>query len=93
MRNSSQWCKTLLVTSEELQTLLRGLPANPTIEIDLTLWTLAQQVRAGAEAAQYVLETPPMQMAQDYHAGKLPPTLQHGLQMFLSLWASWLRRD
>ncbi|GAC1667378.1 MAG: phosphoenolpyruvate synthase [Ktedonobacteraceae bacterium] len=73
-----------LVTSEESQILLRGLPANPTIEMDLELWALAQQVRADAAATQYVLETLPTQMAQDYHADKLPPTLQHGLQLFLA---------
>ncbi|HEY4387012.1 MAG TPA: PEP/pyruvate-binding domain-containing protein, partial [Ktedonobacteraceae bacterium] len=73
-----------LASAEDLQKMLRGLPSNPTIEMDLSLWALAQQVRADEIAAQCVNDTAPEQLARDYHAGKLPPTLQKGLAEFLS---------
>ena len=72
-----------IATPDELQTVLRGLPYNPTTEMDLSLWTLAQQVRTDAVAAQHVRETPAEQLAQEYRAGNLPPTLQQGLANFL----------
>jgi pyruvate,water dikinase len=67
-----------LATPDELQVVLRGLPYNPTTEMDL-----AQQVRADAVAAQHVRETPPEQLTREYRAGSLPPTLQQGLANFL----------
>lgn len=73
-----------LATPDELQTVSRGLPHNPTTEMDLALWALAQQVRADPVAAYCVRETPPGQLAQAYRAETLPPTLQQGLAQFLS---------
>ncbi|HTK08626.1 MAG TPA: PEP/pyruvate-binding domain-containing protein [Ktedonobacteraceae bacterium] len=75
-----------LASAEDLQKMLRGLPSNPTIEMDLSLWALAQHVRTDEIAAHYVTETAPEQMARDYHAEKLPPTLQKGLTEFLSVY-------
>lgn len=72
-----------LATPGELQTVLRGLPYNPTTEMDLSLWALAQQVQADTGAAQHVREMPAEQLAQEYRAGNLPPTLQQGLANFL----------
>jgi phosphohistidine swiveling domain-containing protein len=72
-----------LATPDELQMVLRGLPYNPTTEMDLALWALAQQVRADAVATQHVRETAPEQLAQEYRAGNLPPALQQGLASFL----------
>src|SRR5712692_7192633 len=72
-----------LATADELQKVLRGLPSNPTTEMDLSLWALAQLVRADPAAAKSVRETHPGQLAQDYREEKLPPTLQQGLAHFL----------
>ncbi len=72
-----------LATADELQKVLRGLPNNPTTEMDLALWALASQVRDDPAAAKSVREMPPGQLAQDYREGKLPPTLQEGLAHFL----------
>jgi phosphohistidine swiveling domain-containing protein len=68
---------------DEMQIVLRGLPHNPTTEMDLELWALAQRVQADAVAAQAVRETPPERLAQQYREGALPPTLQQGLGEFL----------
>jgi rifampicin phosphotransferase len=72
-----------IATRDEMQIVLRGLPHNPTTEMDLQLWTLAQGVQANTVAAQAVRETPPEQLAQQYQEGTLPPTLQQGLAEFL----------
>jgi len=72
-----------LATRDERQTILRSLPFNPTTEMDLTLWRLAQQVRTDPTTMQVLLDTPPKNLTQDYHDGILPPTLQQGLADFL----------
>ncbi|MBI2941944.1 MAG: phosphoenolpyruvate synthase [Chloroflexi bacterium] len=72
-----------LATADERQTVLRGLPHNPTTEMDLALWVLAQRVREDEAAARALDETSPTQLAADYHHGVLPPALQQGLATFL----------
>jgi phosphohistidine swiveling domain-containing protein len=72
-----------IATPDEMQIVLRGLPHNPTTEMDLELWALAQRVQADAVAAQAVNNTPPDRLAQQYREGILPPTLQQGLGEFL----------
>ena len=75
-----------LATDDERQTVLRGLPHNPTTEMDLALWALAQEVRHDPTAAREVRETPPERLAQDYRSGNLSPKLQAGLMNFLSVY-------
>jgi rifampicin phosphotransferase len=72
-----------IATPDEMQIVLRGLPHNPTTEMDLELWALAQQVQADATSAQAVRELPTVRLAQQYREGTLPPTLQQGLGEFL----------
>ncbi len=72
-----------IATPDEMQTVLRGLPHNPTTEMDLELWALTSQIQADVVAAQAVGETPPERLAQQYREGTLPPTLQSGLREFL----------
>jgi phosphohistidine swiveling domain-containing protein len=75
-----------LATPDELQKVLRGLPHNPTTEMDLSLWALAKRVRADPVAAKSVREILPGTLAQDYRDGKLPSTLQQGLANFLRIY-------
>ena len=42
---------------EELMTLSRGLPNNPTTEMDLALWQLAQQLMGGRSVTRDVLSS------------------------------------
>jgi rifampicin phosphotransferase len=72
-----------IATPDEMQIVLRGLPHNPTTEMDLELWALAQHVQADASAAHALCKTPPEQLAQHYRKGTLSPTLQLGLGEFL----------
>ena len=50
-------------TGAETATVLRGLPHNVTTEMDLELWRLARLVRADADAAATLRDTPPAQLA------------------------------
>jgi phosphohistidine swiveling domain-containing protein len=75
-----------LATPDEMQIVLRALPHNPTTEMDLELWTLAQRIQADPQAAQRLYETPSEQLAREYREGTLPPTLQQGLKEFLHVY-------
>jgi rifampicin phosphotransferase len=79
----SGWLLRGLATTDDVRIVLRGLPHNPTTEMDLALWALAERVRADAVAAQAVRETPPERLAQLYRDGTLPSALQLGLGEFL----------
>ncbi|MBA2288328.1 MAG: phosphoenolpyruvate synthase [Ktedonobacteraceae bacterium] len=72
-----------LATRDERQVVMRALPHNPTTEMDLALWQLAQTIREDVNSAHLFLDTPREQLVQDYHAGILPPVLQQGLADFL----------
>jgi rifampicin phosphotransferase len=71
------------VTSSELEVVRRGLPHNPTTEMDLSLWSLAQQIRADTASAQVLRESPPGDLARRFRERTLPGVLQQGLADFL----------
>jgi rifampicin phosphotransferase len=73
-----------LASADERQILLRGLPGNPTTEMNLALWALAQAVQADPPAAALVQNTPPEQLSDAYRSGSLAPELQNGLAQFLA---------
>jgi pyruvate,water dikinase len=73
-------------TDDERRVVLRGLPHNPTTEMDLTLWALAEEVRTDPAAARTVRETLPEQLASEYRNGSLPPKLQVNLVNFLRVY-------
>ncbi|HEU5376860.1 MAG TPA: PEP/pyruvate-binding domain-containing protein [Ktedonobacteraceae bacterium] len=75
-----------LATRDERQTVLRALPYNPTTEMDLALWELAQNLRKDPTATHLFLETPLEQLVQAYHDGTLNPELQRGLARFLHVY-------
>ena len=55
-----------LATTDELQKVLRGLPHNPTTEMDIALWKLAHLIQEDPSTARYLRETPLEQQANDY---------------------------
>jgi len=75
-----------LATDNEIQVVRRGLPYNPTTEMDLKLWHLAQRLRAESTIVTLFHDRQPAQLAQAYRAESLPPLLQQGLADFLSLY-------
>ncbi|WP_369133924.1 PEP/pyruvate-binding domain-containing protein [Modestobacter sp. I12A-02662] len=72
----------------DLPTVLRGLPANVTTEMDLDLWRLATTVRADEPAAEVLRAEPVADLAGRYRVGALPPVLQRGLAGFLDRYGS-----
>ncbi|MCI0398473.1 MAG: phosphoenolpyruvate synthase [Chloroflexi bacterium] len=72
-------------TASELQIVLRGLPFNPTTEMTLALWALAQRVQADSALVNLVQNTPADRLAENYLHGKLPSVLQGGLAEFLAV--------
>ncbi|HEV2582812.1 MAG TPA: PEP/pyruvate-binding domain-containing protein [Ktedonobacteraceae bacterium] len=75
-----------LAKPEERQVMLRGLPHNPTTEMDLELWRLAQRVTAHPDIIAHVHECTPEHLAQEYRTGTLPRPLQQGLAEFLAVY-------
>jgi len=67
----------------ELQSILRGLPHNVTTEMDLELWELTERIRDDHEAAQVVGSGSVAELANAFHRGGLPQTVQAGLTGFL----------
>jgi pyruvate,water dikinase len=71
-------------TPEELDVIRRSLPHNPTTEMDLELWALAERVRADEAAARAVGGRDVAALADAYRAGALPSVLQSELSAFLA---------
>ena len=71
---------------DELQTLTRSAPDNPTTEMDLALWSLSARVRGDARSCAALLESSPADLAEQYRAGSLPPPLQSGVAEFLRVY-------
>jgi len=62
--------------------LLRGLPGNPTTEMDLQLWAAAQAIRSDP-ASKALFATRPGPIAEAFESGRLPPAAQSTIQSFL----------
>src|SRR5436190_2425936 len=69
---------------DELQTITRGAPHNPTTEMDLALWALCTDVRADADSREELIRRTPAELAAAYRRSTLPPRLQSGLESFLA---------
>jgi phosphohistidine swiveling domain-containing protein len=72
-----------LASERECQFVLGGSPTNPTTQMNMALWRLAQEIRADAANRQLLESRPPERLAQDYQQGRLPASLQRGLARFL----------
>jgi pyruvate,water dikinase len=75
-----------LATEDERQMVLRGLPYNPTTEMDLALWRLARRAGSVPGVAELFRSTSPEKLAAMYHEGTLPPALQQPLGHFLRVY-------
>ena len=70
-------------TPDELLTVTRGLPHNPTTEMDLALWALAREIRSDRASAELMARESATEVADAFRAGTAPPVLQTGLARFL----------
>ncbi|MFD9944832.1 PEP/pyruvate-binding domain-containing protein [Nonomuraea sp. NPDC059023] len=67
----------------EINAVFRGVPGNPTTEMDLSLWRLSRRIRDDAACAALFAEHDPARLAAGYAAETLPETLQQGVSRFL----------
>jgi rifampicin phosphotransferase len=72
-----------VATEDELRTVLRGLPFNPTTEMDLELWAIARRTRDDPASRAALVDRTPAELSADYRRGALPPLLQSELEPFL----------
>jgi pyruvate,water dikinase len=63
--------------------LLRGLPGNVTMEMNLKLWAVAQRIRADVEAFEGIHSQPVEALVEAYGQGQLPARVQTALDEFL----------
>lgn len=72
-----------LASESECQVVLGGSPMNPTTQMNLALWKLAEAIRADTTSLHLLQQTPAEQLAQQYQHGRLPAPLQQSLARFL----------
>ncbi|HET8784617.1 MAG TPA: PEP/pyruvate-binding domain-containing protein, partial [Candidatus Limnocylindrales bacterium] len=70
-------------TPAELLTVTRGLPNNPTTEMDLALWAVANEIRSDPASRDLILGRSAGEVAAAFRAGTAPPVLQTNLARFL----------
>lgn len=74
-----------LASPKEIDGVLRALPHNPTTEMDLELWGVADEIgRAGGDARQVFRDHPPAELARLYQERALPPVVLETMDRFLA---------
>jgi pyruvate,water dikinase len=68
---------------KSVRKLLRGLPGNPTTEMDLMLWETATKIRDDSASSASFKQHSADEIARLYHAQSLPPVARQALQNFL----------
>jgi pyruvate,water dikinase len=61
----------------------RGMPYNPTTEMDLALWRMAKAVRGDPESLRVFQQTGAAELRERYRAGTLPPAAMQAVGRFL----------
>jgi len=64
--------------------VLRGLPHNPTTEMDLALWNIARTARNDPASREALDSRSSAELSAQYRAGLLPPLLQREMTSFLA---------
>ncbi len=62
----------------------RGMPFNPTTEMDLDLWAMAQAIRKDPASLRICQENEPSELAKRYLDGDLPETLSQAVTPFMN---------
>jgi phosphohistidine swiveling domain-containing protein len=71
---------------EDVLLLTRGLPHNPTTEMDLTLAALATRWADDATVGPLLRSASAAELADDWRAGRLPEAFRRDLDDFLRMW-------
>jgi len=72
-----------VASPDELRTVLRGLPFNPTTEMDLELWAIARRTRADGPSRAALADRSAAELSAAFRRGALPASLQREMQAFL----------
>jgi pyruvate,water dikinase len=72
-----------VASDDEMRTVLRGLPFNPTTEMDLDLWRIARGTRDDPQSRDALADRSQADLTADFRRGALPPPLQNELETFL----------
>ena len=72
-----------IASDDELRTVLRGLPFNPTTEMDLELWAIASRTRDDPPSRAVLADRTPAALSAEFRRDALPPPLQRELATFL----------
>lgn len=72
-----------VASEDEMRTVLRGLPFNPTTEMDLELWAIARRTREDGPSRVALADRTPVELCADFRRGALPAHLQRELETFL----------
>jgi pyruvate,water dikinase len=72
-----------VASDDEMRTVLRGLPFNPTTEMDLDLWRIARRTRDDPPSRDALADRSQADLSADFRRGALPPPLQSELETFL----------
>jgi phosphohistidine swiveling domain-containing protein len=75
-----------LASEQECQMVLGGSPSNPTTQMHLALFRLAEALCADAASRHLLQHLPAEHLAQEYQHGGLPALLQQGLTHFLQMY-------
>jgi pyruvate,water dikinase len=75
-----------LASEQECQIVLGGSPTNPTTQMNLALFRLAEALQVDATSRSLLQHLPAEQLAQEYQQGRLPAPLQQGLARFLQMY-------
>jgi len=76
------------LAEDDVHTLLRSLPNNPTTEMDLELWHVSRRIGADDESRQVLQKESPSVLAKRFAEGVLPGVLQRELRAFLDQWGA-----
>ncbi|WP_246258264.1 PEP/pyruvate-binding domain-containing protein [Amycolatopsis anabasis] len=68
----------------ELNSVFRGVPHNPTTEMDLLLWRLAWEFRRDPALTGLLRDSAPAELAREHLAGTLPAAVRNGVADFLA---------
>lgn len=76
------------ISTDRILEVTRGLPNNPTTEMDLALWQVAEAIRGDAASAQAFREQTAAALAAAYQAAALPAAAQTALAQFMARYGS-----
>jgi rifampicin phosphotransferase len=76
------------ITDDRVLEITRGLPNNPTTEMDLALWQISQVIRGDAASRAIFESQSGAALAATYRAGALPAAAQQAFETFMARYGS-----